>query len=256
LVIHIHGAQTEVYREQENELVPFTADLVYLHGFSHGETRQFIAHFCHDTTIKFLNSENMFTSPTSKLNQYYLFSKNGVSCPETVVCYPKTLLHSIVKTGLELPLIIKSTHGRGGEDNYRVQTHQEVVTLVGKLNESQTYAIQPFIENDGDFRVILYKDTIIACYKRSRTDMSDHRNNVRQGATRALIDPVPVAVSELAIKAAKSLRRELTGVDVIENNGQFYVLESNFNFGLKGEGDGVVPYVLEHLADIFHDAAA
>lgn len=255
LVIHMKGAAIRVFVTQSTP-EPLNADLIYLHGFSQTDVRQFLAHYCQDQSIKFLNTENAHTSPTSKLNQYYAFARHKVPYPETVVAYPPNIVKAADEFALGFPLVIKSINARGGEDNHLAKTLTELKKIVGKISGSQAYALQPFIKNDGDYRVIVFETKLVACYKRSRQDDSDHRNNVRQGAKREIVDPVPSKLAETAARAAMSLNRELTGIDIlIDPAGKHYVLESNFNFGLKDEGDDVVPYVLEKLAPILHKAA-
>lgn len=256
IVVHLRGKQCVVYASKDINK-PLNVDLVYIHGFTHHDVRQFLAHYFKDKKIKFLNRENILSSPASKLNQYYKFSRNKVNYPETVVAYPAALELAAKSFNIDYPIIIKSINGRVGEDNYLVKSPQELKSIVADLLPSQAFALQPFINNQGDYRVIVYKNKTVACYLRQREDSNkDHRNNVKRGASRTLVDPVPAGIQKIAKRAAASLNRELTGVDVlIDGKGSYYVLESNFNFGLKDEGDEITPYVLSRLAVIFHKLA-
>lgn len=255
IVVHLRGKHSTVYISKDIKNA-FSADLVYLHGFSHQDIRQFLAHYFKDKKIKFLNRENVLSSPTSKLNQYYTFSRKKINYPETVVAYPANIELAAKSFNLNFPIIVKSINARGGADNYLVRSPEELPVIVAQLSHSQAYALQPFIDNQGDYRVILYKNKVIACYLRKRENSVDHRNNVRQGASRTKIDPIPSSIQKIAKQAAASLNRELTGIDVlIDSKGTHYVLESNFNFGLNDEGDEIVPYVLSRLAAIFHKLA-
>lgn len=257
LVVHMEGHRTVTYVAGQDDFEQLSADLVYLHGYAHTDTRQFIAHYCKYKGLKVLNSENVHTSPSSKLNQYFAFAKGKVPYPETLVAYPNNIQAAVQKFGYKFPLIVKSVMGRGGEDNYFVRSADQLASVVKKLLADQPYAMQPFVDNDGDYRVIIFKKTVVACYKRSRTNDSDHRNNVRQGASRELVSPIPSGITKAALKAASVLQRELTGIDVLidKQSGSQYVLESNFNFGLKDEGDGIVPYTIDRLAPLLHKYA-
>lgn len=254
LVVSLDQGDVQAYVSKDDSLTELGPDFVYLHGFSHTDVRQFIAHYCDDKHIPFTNTENKYTSPTSKLNQYYAFAKHGVPYPRTIVSYPNNIKKAVEAFKLQFPFIVKSINGRGGNDNFLARDDAHLSDIIASLAPNQAYALQPFIENDGDYRVIVFGDRLVACYLRSRTG-EDHRNNVLQGARRLLVDPVPEEIQSTAFRAAESLRRELTGIDVIiGRDGNKYVLESNFNFGLKdNKGDEIVPYVLDRLAVIMHE---
>lgn len=257
IVIRLDQNNVQAFRKLDSRLESIQADLAYLHGFSAPDIRQFMAMYLHQKQIKFINSENLHNMPTSKLNQYYSFSQNNVPYPPTIAACPPNFSIAMAVSGYDYPVVVKGINSKRGFDNYLVKGETELLAHSAKLDPLQPFVIQPFIPNDGDYRFIVFENSIVACYKKSRPkDSTDHRNNVSQGGKRVIVDNPPAQAAKAAITAAKILKRELTGIDiVIDADGQAYVLESNFNFGLKDENDGIYELVLEKLAPIMHELA-
>lgn len=257
VVVHLQNGEARAYRAKEDELFPMEADLAYLHGFSAPDVRQFLAKYFHDNGINFINSENLHNMPTSKLNQYHAFCVNDVSFPPTTSACPQHFAKAMTIAGYNYPVVVKGINSKRGFDNYLVKSQEDLERLAIDLDPLQQFVIQPFVPNDGDYRFIIFKDIVVACYKRSRSkDSSDHRNNVSQGGTRQMVENPPESATQTAIRAAAVLKRELTGIDIVMGpDNKPYVLESNFNFGLKDEGDGIYEHVLQQLAPILHNLA-
>lgn len=258
VVVIMDGSKVKSFYNFEGKLVPLAADLVYLRGLANADTRQFIAQYLYDNGVKLINSENLYNMPTSKLNQYHAFARGGVPYPKTACSYPYLLSQAKSLGKLEFPLIVKSVTGKKGEDNHLVKNHQALDQLSKQLDPLQMFAMQPFIENDGDYRIVVYKGKIVICYKRVRADTANqHVNNVGQGGRREIVNNLSRHNKKIAIRAAKVLKRELTGVDLlIGPDGKPYILESNFKFGMNDTGDEVFDVAVERLAKIFHKLAS
>lgn len=258
LVVNLRSSSARAFIAVDNQLKPLQADLAYIHGFSAPDIRQFLATYLQENDIKLINSENLYNMPTSKLNQYYAFCKNDVPYPDTIAASP--LYFELVADyfSINYPMVVKGANAKRGNDNYLIKNSGELRELSGSLDPQQQFVLQPFVPNDGDYRYIVFQDQIVACYKRSRDPRSDeHRNNVSKGGKRQMIDEPLLVHKQAAIAAAKVLKRQLTGIDIVaDKDGRPYVLESNFNFGLKDEGDGIYEQVLERLAPMIHQLAS
>ena len=134
--------------------------------------------------------------------------------------------------------MVKSILSSGGRLNYLVNSKAGLRTAVKKAGGKAL--IQEFIDNDGDYRVVVTYGRPVIVYKKTRDPNSQsHLNNVAQGAKRTLTDDKDVI--DLAVRTAKVLGREFCGVDIVRSklNQKLFILESNFNAGIAILGDGV-----------------
>lgn len=202
-------------------------DLVYIRDITHENVRNTIAMYLSSNGKKFINSELQNTQYTDKLLQYVAFSLAGLPIPNTVFADKKYRVKAADL--LSYPLVVKSTTGSNGRDNFLVHTSEELE----KLEVSDNFVLQTFIPNQFDYRVIVADDTVLLGYKRVRQDDSTHKNNVSQGANRELVDGLTNHIRDTAVSAARVLGRNISGVDILENTetGELVILEVNFNYG-------------------------
>jgi glutathione synthase/RimK-type ligase-like ATP-grasp enzyme len=90
--------------------------------------------------------------------------------------------------------------------------------------------IQDFVPNDGDYRVLVMGGEVkLVIHRKSNDD--GHLNNTSKGGSANIIDikDVPQVVLDESIKISELLKREITGVDMIQHKdtGEFFMLEVN-----------------------------
>jgi RimK family alpha-L-glutamate ligase len=183
--------------------------------------------------IKVINSENAEQQSFSKLTELVALSLAGLPVPDTIIS-SHLETKQMLKNGswwLPFPLIMKSANGSIGSHNYLVKSPRqlkEILAMPG--NKDRLFVYQQFIANDGDYRFLICGDAVGAIIHRSAVD-GDHRNNTSLGASAKLkstSDFNPELVND-AILAAKALKRELCGVDILvdKDSGKHYILEVN-----------------------------
>jgi glutathione synthase/RimK-type ligase-like ATP-grasp enzyme len=218
-------------------------DLVYVrdfHGYEH--ERNAIALYLTHKSKRFINEDVGSFQHISKLTQYIALAINGVPVPDMVYAKPAYLAEM---NDMAYPAVLKSVVGSNGKDNVLVQDRE------GLSQQAVEHgALQPFIPNDSDMRVVVADGEVLLAYKRIRSNPNDHRNNVAFGARREVIADLPEQVAHLAQKAARVVGRNLAGVDIIQDKetGNYYVLEVNFNFGMAEVEDGVAEQYYQRLA--------
>jgi glutathione synthase/RimK-type ligase-like ATP-grasp enzyme len=127
------------------------------------------------------------------------------------------------------PIIIKDVNGRKGRLNFIVNTKHEAVQLLTEYVDTE-FIVQQFIENEGDYRLLVMGGEIkLAIY---RTAVSgSHLNNTSQGASSAVVDvaTLPGEIVADALTAARLEKLEVAGVDVMldKQTGKHYVIEVN-----------------------------
>jgi len=141
---------------------------------------------------------------------------------------------------LGFPLVIKRSEGSQGRQVYLVkdkwslrkfyQSYQKYEDRSGKY-----YLAQKFIDNDGDYRILVLGNQVLGVMKRERVDKNEFRNNVSLGGMiqKAVL---PNSMLLMAIKAASVCEIEVAGVDIIldKENGRPFILEVNRSPQFKG----------------------
>ena len=127
-------------------------------------------------------------------------------------------LKLVSKDYFSFPFIIKGSGGDRGTRVYIVHNQNELDSLVSELrpseiNEGRRYMAQEYIENDGDYRVLVLGKKVLGIMKRSSQSKDEFRNNYSAGGSVEVAD-LPDEIKELAVKAANVCGLMVAGVDV------------------------------------------
>jgi glutathione synthase/RimK-type ligase-like ATP-grasp enzyme len=127
------------------------------------------------------------------------------------------------------PIVIKDVNGRKGRLNFIVHNKETAVKILSE-NMDIEFIVQRFIENEGDYRLLVMGDAVKLVIYRQAADGS-HLNNTSQGASSSVLDPatLPAAIIEDALTAARLENLEVAGVDMMieRSTGEHYVIEVN-----------------------------
>lgn len=161
---------------------------------------------------------------THKLSQLFTLWAAGVTVTPTI--FSRRSDFSLPK-GKDKLFIVKPVHGEKGRKNSLVDRSAVAKTL---HDSSSPMLVQPFIPNEGDYRVLVYGYKVRGALYRQAAEGS-HLNNTSAGASSTFIaaDQLPPELVAMAIKAAKTMRLSVAGVDIIVSSqtGRMYVLEVN-----------------------------
>lgn len=116
------------------------------------------------------------------------------------------------------PVILKGSGGDRGTRVFKANNLKELEKLVRDLRKTETeegkrYMLQEYIENDGDFRVLVLGEKVLGVMKRASASKNEFRNNYSAGGTVEVAD-LPEDVKKIAVKAAKVCGLAVAGVDV------------------------------------------
>jgi len=131
---------------------------------------------------------------------------------------PAALQKNTIAAPFNFPVILKGSGGDRGTRVFKANNLEELEKLVRDLRKSETeegrrYMLQEYIENEGDFRVLVLGEKVLGVMKRARTAKDEFRNNYSAGGTVEVAD-LPEKVKELAVRAAKVCGLSVAGVDV------------------------------------------
>jgi RimK family alpha-L-glutamate ligase len=174
--------------------------------------------------IRLINSRESLEIASDKFLTSIMLEKNNIPTPKTVICEdPNDALDSFEELGSDV--ILKPLFGSKGIGITRLNDKafaENVIYTLAHLNE--IFYLQEFIEhNNRDIRILVIGNEPIAGMYR----VSDNwKTNIHAGAQ---IEPLDLndELIDLAIKAAKVTKTEIAGVDIVESNNGYYVLEVN-----------------------------
>ena len=203
----------------------------------------------------------------------------GVMMEEAGVSYPETeFVESVEELGKEIEtfwktdstseesvrppseeksLVVKvSQGGRHGMGTFWIRSEADLTELREKViygdgKQIRGYLVQPYIPNDGDYRLFVVGYKTLGGFKRSPKEEKVVMN--KSLGKSVGLDEVPEDVAAEAEKACRALGVEVAGVDLVRDSrdGKVYVIEVNeapqYKVFEKRTGKNAVKVVVEYL---------
>lgn len=196
----------------------------------HEEIALAVSIYAAENGVKTLNTEALHNRSKGKISQYVRAALADLSAMPFIACVDKGLLPGLVRrSGIGYPAVVKSATGSRGAVNYLVQSEAELRTVL-KEAPTKAYVAQPFIPNDGDYRILVAGGKVRLVIHRLAST-GTHLNNTSRGgkANIVSIETLPQKMLDDAVAISGLLRREVTGVDMVvhRGSGQPYFLEAN-----------------------------
>ncbi len=164
-----------------------------------------------------------------KIKQTAAFKLLDIPHPKTHVYYGKKQKTKILDHFV-FPFIAKQARGSAkGNNVYMIENPQDLACY---LNRPGPAYIQEYLPIKKDMRVIVIGKKIRLAYWRVAPE-NNFKTNLSQGGAISF-DPLPQKALDLALLTAKSCGWDDVGIDIIESENRFYVLEANMKYGTKG----------------------
>ena len=174
------------------------------------------------------NQEALFTRSRTKISQYVIAGLAGIQTIPFIVTNSSQAIQAWASS-YEFPLIVKAVAASRGNHNYLAKSNQEVKQIISD-NPDQQFVVQTFIENDGDYRLIILDGAVKLAIHRKGAEGS-HLNNTSKGGSGVVvpIEELSTKMVDEAITVSRELRREIGGVDMVvdKRDGKHYFLEAN-----------------------------
>jgi len=179
-----------------------------------------------------------------KIKQTAIFNMLGIPHPVTKTFYGKKQKLTILDY-FSFPFIAKKPRGSSkGRDVYLIQNNDDLSNYLRKKGPAY---IQEYLSIRKDMRIVIIGNKIRLAYWRL-AGPDNFRTNLCQGGT-IRFDPLPEKALEMALLTALKCGWDDVGIDIIEHDNQFYVLEGNMKYGTKGFLKAGINYK-ELLADL------
>lgn len=174
-----------------------------------------------------LNSRDKWTC-------FQLLAKAGIPVPNTILggYYDAEIL--VEKFGNQ-PVIIKILEGTHGQGVILSESKQNALATIETLQASNVkFVLQEYIaESKGaDIRAIVVDGVIVAAMRR-QCKAGDFRSNLHRGGTSETLQ-LSYEEEKVALKASKTLKLGVCGVDILQSARGPLVLEVNSTPGLEG----------------------
>lgn len=164
---------------------------------------------------------------SSKLAQAVQFFETGLPVSNTVYVN-NAILEERVSIPFQFPCIMKAVFGAHGNDNYLVNSLEEVKEIARNSSELR-FVLQRFVPNDNDYRILVVGEEVIAVGRKAVE--GSHLNNTSQGGSAYLtpLESLPDGLVEDAIKISRHLDMTISGVDALidKETGEYFFLEVN-----------------------------
>lgn len=184
-----------------------------------------LACYCRKYDVPIL--DDSFSNTDGKLYALWRFWEKNIPVAKTFFGSVDFLSRCLSSSAA--PHVLKSVQGTKGRDNFLVHSEAELRQII-KQNPDVRFVMQDYIQNDGDWRIIVINfEPKLAIYRSSHG--KDFRNNTSVGGEASLVslDQVESNVLKLATDAAKALNIKIAGADILQDKttGSYTVLEVN-----------------------------
>ena len=188
---------------------------------------------------RLFNSSSSIVKCDDKMLTHLSLSDQGIKMPTTIsspLCYRddgnRKYLDNVIEI-IGLPMIVKENYGSLGRQVYFVTNKNELLDLENKLIHVPHIFQQFIVSSKGkDYRIIVIGGKAVAYMKRE--NKFSYLSNLATGGKSYVVD-LPKNYLEVAEKAAKILKLDYCGVDLLEGeNGEPILSEVNSNAFYEG----------------------
>jgi len=216
-------------------------DLVLDRGLVHSRAEYTLRHL-QSAGIPTVNSYEATITCDNKFLTSTTLCEAAIPTLRTLIAYtPESALRAIEIVGY--PAVLKPPVGSWGRllakinDQEAAEAVLEHKEILGSYHHSIFYVQEYVPKKGGDVRAFVVGDRVIGASYRS----SDHWiTNVARGAATAPCE-VTAEIEHIALKAAAAVKGEILGVDLVETEAGYKVIEINTGAEFKGllEATGV-----------------
>lgn len=213
----------------ENEKAMSEYDMVFARGVRFRpflDVLKVVSEYCREHGILMVNDYEGGRSG-SKIAQAIQFYSHQLPIPYTLYIN-RGSIQKLDDLPLEFPMIMKAVLGTRGENNFLVQSRDDIRGHF-RDNPDLNFVLQNAIPNDGDYRLLIIGDDAELIHRKAVGD--SHLNNTSQGGTATLRDvsPIPSELLERIHGYLKAYGLITAGVDILQDSstGEWYLLEVN-----------------------------
>lgn len=181
------------------------------------------------------NESQAITRSRDKLRSLQLLSRSGIGLPVTAFAHSTKDIDGLLETVGGAPVIVKLLEGTQGVGVVLAETKKAAESVIAAFRQlDANILVQEYIKEAGgsDIRCLVVGNRVVAAIER-RGAPGDFRSNLHRGGTAAKVKLTPEERS-IAVRAARTLGLNVSGVDILRSNHGPVVMEVNSSPGLEG----------------------
>jgi ribosomal protein S6--L-glutamate ligase len=182
-----------------------------------------------------LNESVAITRSRDKLRSMQILARAGIGLPLSGFASSPDDTKDLIKLVGGAPLVVKMLEGTQGKGVVLAETQKAAESLIDAFKGLHAdFLVQEFIKEAGgaDMRCLVVGNRVVAAMKRQAKE-GEFRSNLHRGGTASLIKLTPEERST-AVRAARKMGLNVSGVDLLRSNHGPVVLEVNSSPGLEG----------------------
>ncbi len=182
-----------------------------------------------------LNESVAIGRSRDKLRSMQIFAKHGLGLPVTAFAHDPKQTDEVLKIVGGAPAVIKLLEGTQGIGVVLGETEKSAKSVVEAFRGANVnILVQEFIKEAGssDIRIFVVGGKVVGSMMRTGAE-GDFRSNLHRGGSAKAIKITPEERST-AVRAAKVMGLNVSGVDILRSNHGPVIMEVNSSPGLEG----------------------
>ena len=182
-----------------------------------------------------LNESVAIGRSRDKLRALQLLAREGIGLPVTAFAHGPRRAEDVIKEVGGTPCVIKLLEGTQGRGVILAETAASAKSIIEAFSAANmNILVQEYIKESGgsDIRCIVVGNRVVAAIKRTGA-AGDFRSNLHRGGTAEKVKLAPEERS-IAVRAARTVGLNVSGVDLLQSNHGPVVMEVNSSPGLEG----------------------
>lgn len=186
--------------------------------------------------VAMINGADAVEACADKLQTLQLLSASGLPIPRTILAkFPVDV--DVIERELGFPVVVKklrSTRGAGVLLCQDRDQFDDLASLLGDAAHQSDFIFQQYIarSHGRDVRLLVIGNEVAAAMER-RSITGNFKSNISLGGVGECMTP-PEEMTQLAIEAAKALRLDVAGIDVLYDEKGYRICEANSSPGFVG----------------------
>jgi ribosomal protein S6--L-glutamate ligase len=181
------------------------------------------------------NESQAITRSRDKLRSLQLLSRSGIGLPVTAFAHSTKDIDGLLETVGGAPVIIKLLEGTQGVGVVLAETKKAAESVIAAFRQlDANILVQEYIKEAGgnDIRCLVVGNRVVAAIER-RSAPGEFRSNLHRGGEAVKVKLTPEERG-IAVRAARALGLNVSGVDILRSNHGPVVMEVNSSPGLEG----------------------